>query len=370
MSLGTLRATPFHGRSAESNRRNAWASRGEFTLASDYGNAHGEALAARFGSVVSDISWQWRVRVSGARASEFISRFLTRNAAALPPGAALDALWLNDAGGVRGSGKVVRLGPDSFLLVSAKADCEWLAEAADLYGVAVRDVTNDEGVLALIGPTSRKVLAAAGLDTNIEPLALRPLFWRGLNVKLSRLSIGYEIWCEPDDALVVWDHLAEAGRRFALCPAGLAAMDILDLECGIARVGHDCTLATSEVSPDPSPQSLGLAGLVDRAHLFNGRSGFLAAGPDTLPAGIVLDSDMPAPLSTLTSNERPVGHTLDSAYSPAMRRVIALAVLTLDGPGPGSILAAGGVSCRVIALPFLPIPAPMTAPTESLPSIV
>ncbi|MGC9952770.1 MAG: hypothetical protein ABSD21_00625 [Rhizomicrobium sp.] len=354
MTDGRLRATPFHARVAEANRFNAWENRGGFTLA--LGDPS-EALAARFGAVLADVSWHWRASICGPRAGEFVSRLLTRDASRLGPGEALKALWLNDAGGVRGIGTMARLGPESFVLVSAAKDFGWIADAAALYGVAVRDVTEEEGVLALIGPAAGKVLAAAGLEHDLGPLALRKFFWRGLDVTLSRLGEGYELWCKPDDALIVWDRIVKAGRPFALCPVGLRALDILDLENGVVQPGGDFAPARDGYTREPSPQSLGLSDLVDRDHVFNGHAGYLTAGADKVLAGILFDSETPAPQTVLTRGGLAVGRTMGSLVSPALRRAIALAVL--DADAPGAVLTAGGVACRTTALPFLPIPAPI-----------
>ena len=292
--------------------------------------------------------------ISGAHAVEFVSRLLTRDASRLQPGEALKALWLNDAGGVRGSGTMARLGPESFLLISAAEDFVWIADAAALYGVTVRDVTEEEGVLALIGPAAGKVLAAAGLEADLGPLALRRCFWRGLDVTLSRFGGGYELWCEPDDALIVWDRIVKAGRPFALCPAGQRALDIIDLESGIVQPSRDFAPARDGFSLEPSPQSLGLSGLVDRDHIFNGRAG--TVGPEKVLAGILFDSETPAPQTVLLRNGFAVGHTLGSLVSPALRRAIALAVLDADAAAPGTALTAAGAACRTCALPFLPSP--------------
>ena len=139
-----------------------------------------------------------------------------------------------------------------------------------------------------------------------------------------------------------------AGKPFALTPVGLAASDILALEHGEVR---DFARAEGGFSPEPSPQSLGLCGLIDREHIFNGRAGFLAAGPDKALVGILIDSPTPAPGVALMRDGSPVGRTLDSLYSPALRQAIALGVLDADAPGAG--LTVNGVSCRVCALPFL-----------------
>ncbi len=356
-----LRATPFHARAVEANRLNAWESRAGFTLASHYGVVEEETVAARFGAVLADISWYWRAAISGARAGELVSRFFTRNASALGVGAALDALWLNDAGAVRGAGSVIREERDGFVLVSAQEDMDWLAGAADLYDVTVRE-SSAQGVLSLVGPASARILSAAGLDANLPPLAKRRRQWRGLEVSLSRLGMGFEIWCEADDALIVWDRLMAAGRPFALVPVGQIALDTIEFESGIMRPGREFTPARDGFAPQPSPQSLGLCALVDRTHMFNGRSGYLAGGPDTTLWGVLLDGETPIAGTPLHHEGRAVGRTLGARYSPALQQVIAFALL--DEPLPAGDLKAGTLSCRPTGLPFLPIPSPMGT-TES-----
>ncbi len=352
MTSENLRATPFHARVAETNASNAWENRGGCTLAR--GDPQ-DAPAARFGAIMADVSWHWRATISGARAGEFVSRLLTRDPSRLQPGEALKALWLNDAGGVRGLGAILRLGPHSFLLVSVENDLSWIADAAGLYGVTVRDVTQDAGVLAIVGPAAGKVLAAAGLEADLGPLAFRRFFWRGLDVALSRLGVGYELWCQPDDALIVWDRIVKAGHSFALRPAGQCVLDILDLESGLVRPGRDFVPVRDGFSPEPSPGSLGLGALVDREHAFNGRAG--VAGPGKVLAGILLDCETPVPHAVLTRSGVAVGRTLDSLVSPALRRAIALAVL--EAGAPGTALTVGSIVCRTAALPFLPFPAPI-----------
>ena len=351
----SLNASPFHARAAEANRLNAWENRGGFTLAADYGSVEEEAIAARFGAVVADVSWHWRVELSGEQAPAFVARLFTRDAAALGLGAALEVLWLNDAGAVRGQGTVIRIAANRFLLASAAADAAWIENAARLFGVTVTDRTGSEGVLTLIGPASGKILKAAGLDGDLPSLCFRTPVWRGLNVSLSRLGLGFEIGCNTDDALIVWDRLWAAGRSYALLPAGQAALDILETESGVLRPVRDYAPACEGFAAAPTPQSLGLSALVDRAHLFNGRAGFLAAGPDTRLAGVLFDDAAPQPGTPLLHGTNPVGRTLGSRFSPALRQVIAFAVV--PEALPEGLLTAGGFATRLIGLPFLPTPA-------------
>lgn len=368
--MSALRATPFHARAAALNRGNAWLNRGGHTLAAFYSAVNDEALAARTHVALADISWRWRVMLEGRRAGELLSRLLTRDTAGLAPGAALKALWLGDAGGVRGAGVIARYGKESVLLASAAPDGEWLAQAASLFSIAPREVL--DGGLAIIGPRARATLMAAGIDVNLEPLAFKKLFWRGLDVTLSRWGEhgGYELWCKPDDGIVVWDRLMRAGAAFGIQPAGLAAMDLLDIEAGVARPGRDYAPARDAFAQGPTPRALGLERLIDENHKeFNGRDAWLAAREKESMAlvGIEIEGDTPAPFSPLIRQGRAVGHAMTSAYSPSLRRAIALARIEVASAAPGTALLVmlaptldtpefRTVAARVVDLPFLPAP--------------
>lgn len=358
-----VRATPFHVRTAALNRDNAWRSRNGYTLATDYGDEKSEALAARATAALADITWRWRLRVEGTRAAEFLSRLCTQNAAKLAPGTALKALWLSDGGGVRGAGAVARLGPAKFELVASAPDPAWIARAAQRFGVAVREVSGEEGGLALIGPYAAGVLEAAGVDHAIEPLSFRRMSWRGLDIQLSRFGEhgGFELWCKEDDGLIVWDRIVRAGAPFALQPAGIAAMDVLDCEKGIVRPARDYDPARDGYASAPTPLSLGLERLIESDHMvFNGRAGWLA-GRETETQrliGIELDSaDRLPPRLNLQSGNQAAGHTLTCAFSPALRRTIALAQVPVRFSAPGTAFAvvspAGTIPARAAALPFL-----------------
>ena len=371
------RPTPLHTRIAELNTRNAWVERNGFTLARDLGDVAGEAVAARFSVVMADISWRWRVTLEGVRAAEAIGRLFTRDASALVPGAGLKALWLNDSGAVRGAGLVTRLGETRFLLAASAPDREWFFDAAPGFDVAARDVTALTAGIALVGPYAAKLLAGAGLDPALELLASRSDDWRGIQVTLSRWGEhgGYELWCSSDEAEIAWDRLVKAGSAFELRVAGLDAMDILDLERGVARPGRDYRTALDGVSPEPEPASLALERLIDETHLeFNGRSRWLAARAKVKWAlkGLVFDGGIAAPHAPVMRGSIAVGRTLGSVYSPALRRTIALAQLDAAGTAPGAKLFVllptsadapkeRRANVEIVDLPFLPNPDPIPA---------
>jgi len=367
-----LHATPFHGRTAEACETNDWGVRNGATLARVYTDTNDEALAARFRAGLIDISWRWRALIDGARAAEFLSRLVTRDVASLEPGQAVKALWLGDGGGVRGAGVIARFGQESFRLVSAAPDLDWIAGAAARFGVTVRELGQSVGGLALVGPYAAATLARAGIDPALAALAFRRQFWRGLDITLSRWGEqgGYELWCMADDGIILWDRLMKAGAAFGLQPMGLAAADVLDVEAGIARPGRDYLLALDGNAAGPTPRALGLESLIDDAHAgFNGRDAYLAArgGEHVRLAAVEIDSQTPASHTPLKRGATAVGRTLTSVYSPALRWAIALAQVEAEASAPGTVLSltlppslevpeARTVSARVVDLPFLSLP--------------
>jgi len=372
MTRQALPATPFHSRAAAANECNAWITRNGFTLAARYSDAGEEALAARLRVAIADISWRWRITLAGDAASEALHRLFTRDAAALEPGQSLKALWLNDNGAVRGAGLIARYGKHSFLLAATAEDAAWIAAAAAQASATMRDVSAESGGLAVIGPYAAAVLARAGIDPALKPLAFRRVFWRGLDVTLSRWAEhnGYELWCKVEDGPLVWDRIVSAGAPYGILPAGVEAMDLLDVEGGVARPERDYDDARDREAKGPTPRSLGLESLIADDHTgFTGRAGWLANREQEkfTVAGLEIESDEPCTLGQVFADERVVGHVLASRYSSALRRAIALAQIERASAKPGTsaavILAATrqhpefrAAPARVAALPFLEAP--------------
>ncbi len=368
-----LQATPFHARTAHANRDNVWLSRNGFTLGSRYTGAAEEALAARSRAVIADISWRPRLALTGRRAAEMLARMMTRDPAKLSVGQAFKAAWLSDGGGVRGAGIVARAGADVFIVASAASDLKWFEMAAVQFHVRLHELTG--GGLALIGPYAAYVLKQAGLSPKLEPLQVQRARWKDIDVTISRWGEhgGYELWCKSSDAVLVWDRLVRAGEWFGLMPAGVEAMDTLDIEAGVARPERDYHPARGGFDEKPSPQSLGLERLIDFEHSnFNGRARWLALRETDqfVLVGIEIDCDEPAANTPLMRGERNVGYTIASCYSPALRRAIALAQIeaafselgtkfSLTLPPTRERRRFQSVSAHVASLPFLAAPAPV-----------
>jgi aminomethyltransferase len=223
--------------------------------------------------------------------------------------------------------------------------------------VTIDDVSESVAALALQGPLAARVLRACS-DIDVDHLRyFRVTSGRiaGVDVDVSRTGytgdLGYEIWIPHEGALAVWDELMAAGRPFDITPVGMLALDVARVEAGLLLIDVDYCGSRKALIPDQkfTPYELGLDRLVqlDKAP-FVGRSALreaAAAGPRRRIVGLDVNwSDVesvyeraglpptaPAAASRVAVpvryGERHVGRATTTAWSPTLKKLIALAVV-------------------------------------------
>ncbi len=345
-------ATPFHPRTAERNVQNVWVERGGFTLPRHFGNFEREAIAARYSVALADFSGFGRLRVHGAGASRLLSSACKTDLGFLAAGAARDVHWKSDGGGIRGFGTVARYGEEIFVLESADIDFAWFDRVAPRFRAVVRDERGEKGVLLLVGSLASALLDSAGLGeaAKLAPQNHGLYEWRGVPLIVSRRAShgGFELSCAADDSLYVFDRIMAAGARYGLTLIGQDALEQLYIEAGVPLPGLDFVPARDARATTPSGASLGLQD---------------AGADQPLLMGVEWNGAPAAPSASLYRDGRKVGRILRSAYSPTLRRVVALVQLEAASSVPGNELLipcveqADGtpVRARVSPLPFLRI---------------
>jgi aminomethyltransferase len=320
-----------------------------------------EYNAIRNGCALIDISPLFKYHLTGPDAVRLVDRVITRDASRLAVGQVYYTPWCDDDGRVIDDGTVARLGPERFRWTAADPNFRWLRQHADGLRVEVEDVSEQVAALALQGPTSARLLAAV----SDLPVATLKYFRAaagaiaGVPVEVTRTGytgdLGYEVWMPWDRALEVWDALVTAGRAHALRPAGMLALDVARVEAGLLLTDVDFH-SSRKASIDAqmySPYELGLGRLValDKAAPFVGREALRrehAAGHRRQIVGLdVRWSDVeaiyqrvglpptaPAAASRVAvpvhRERRQVGKATTTAWSPTLKRLIALA--TIDRP--------------------------------------
>ena len=176
-------------------------------------------------------------------------------------------------------------------------------------------------------------------------------------------DLGYEVWVHRDHALRVWDGLVEAGKPHRLEPAGLDAMDVTRVEAGFIMNGvdyfsaHHCLIDSRKSSP--FELGLGWTVKLDRDP-FVGQAALLAEkerGSEWAMVGLEYDWDEfealfaefglpPSPpaaawrdgVPVYDQNGRQVGQATSGAWSPMLKKNLALAQVRSENAAEGSRL--------------------------------
>jgi aminomethyltransferase len=353
--------TPFHERTfalCESLNYRDWS--GYYTVSSYETHHEHEYNAIRNAAALIDISPLFKYIVTGPDASRLVDRVITRDVSAMDVGQVFYTPWCDEHGMVIDDGTVSRLDEQRFRWTSADPTLRWITQNTTGLRVDIEDVSEATAALALQGPMAARVLRAVA-DANVDTLRyfhVRHGRIAGVPVDISRTGytgdLGYEIWMPAERALDVWDALTVAGQAFELKPAGMLALDVARTEAGLLLLDVDYVGSRKALIPSQrySPYELGLARLVslDKGP-FVGRAALAEErrrGARRQIVGLEIEwSEVErlyekkglapvAPAATsrvavpVVRGSRQIGRATTTAWSPTLKRLIALA--TIDRP--------------------------------------
>lgn len=359
MGVRLISTTPFHERVGAANQTGLWSHWAGYLVAEKYQMAEKfEYFAVRNGAGVFDTSPLFKYRIWGIDAERFLAGVLARDIRTCRPGQAQYTVWCDDGGFVLEDGVILRHSDDEFFLTTAGPNLAYYSDLIGSHRVAIDDISEEYGALAVQGPHSRAVLTE--LTPEIERLGyfhVHDTKLGGAPVTVSRTGftgdLGYEVWVRRDDAIPVWDAVMEAGSGRGVIPFGQIALLMTRIEAGLLLINTDFTSSRfAWTDADRStPHELGLGWMLrslgdDRP--FIGREAIrreVAEGSSRWNmVGLVVDWDeydrshreagliapkdhVPAPYEMMLyddDHER-VGYTASFMYSPMLQRHIGLA---------------------------------------------
>jgi aminomethyltransferase len=240
-----IKETPFHARTSAANETGLWSHWAGYLATDRYQMADKfEYFAIRNSAGVIDTSPLYKYRIYGTDAEKYLSGVLARDIRKCRPGQAHYTAWCDDEGWVVEDGVILRLADDEFLLSAAEPNLAYLQALAGGYSVAIEDVSEEYGALALQGPYAKQILAQ--LAPEIEGIGyfhLTPAKIGQTSVTISRTGytgdLGYEIWVDADDALEVWDRLFEVAAPYGVIPVGQTSLLITRIEAGLILIDVD-----------------------------------------------------------------------------------------------------------------------------------
>lgn len=241
---------------------------------------------------------------------------------------------LTPAGGVLSEFTVARLADDHAYLTSAAAaeeiDLDALTAHAASHDVIVRNVTERLGVIGLMGPKSRAVLATltdADLGAGFPWLSVRQITVAGLPVRALRVSylgeLGWELHAEASHLPTLFDALEEAGRPFGIGLYGAYAANAMRLEKGYRGWGSDLTT-------ERSPLESGLSAFTKtEGRDFPGRVALLARPNDWHSVLLKIEDGPTDPFYAhpVWQGDRIIGIVTSGGYGHRVGHALALALL-------------------------------------------
>ena len=364
-----LKVSPFFKRTSKLNESQEWRRWSGFLAATNYELHHeNEYFAIRTKAALLDITPLKKYIIEGPDSQRFLNRLVTRNINICKVGQVMYTPWCDEEGKVIDDGTVQRLSENKFRITSAEPNLNWIQHNATGMDLTVRDDSTSTAALALQGPNSRDILNEVASDS----LDSLKFFWMmdttfgDISVSISRTGytgdLGYEIWMDPKDAIAVWDLLLDKGKSFGITPTGLQALDIARIEAGLILLDVDYVSSRHALieSRKSSPYELGLGWAVKmKKKDFIGKAALEAEvvrGPEWDFVGIEIQwhelekhfrkaglaPGLPSTAwrtsTPLYKGSKQVGYATSGAWSPILKRYIALAHVKSEYAGEGSEL--------------------------------
>ena len=383
--------TPFHQRTfalCESLNYREWS--GYYTVSAYEAHHEHEYNAIRNAAALIDISPLFKYRVTGKDASRLVDRIITRDVRKISVGQVVYTPWCDEWGKVIDDGTVSRLDEDVFRWTAADPSLRWFTQNSLGLEVQIEDISESVAALALQGPTSGRLLkSVADADiANLKYFRVTKGTIAGVPVEISRTGytgdLGYEIWVETGSALKVWDTLIDRGRPFDIKPAGMLALDVARIEAGLLLIDVDFNSSKKAVINEQkySPFEMGLDRLVAAdKRKFVGQQALAAEktrAPSKQIVGLEINwpeveaiyerAGLPPAISPIASrvavpvfsSGQQIGKATSTAWSPVLKKLIALATVTGEYARPGSKIeiemtveaVRHHVSARVVKTPF------------------
>jgi glycine cleavage system aminomethyltransferase T/glycine/D-amino acid oxidase-like deaminating enzyme len=312
-----------------------------------------EHHAARQAVAVFDQSSFSKYLLKGRDACTVLGR-LCANEVDVPVGRAVYTAMLNARGTFESDLTAVRIAPDTYYLVTSTGqlvrDFAWITRhiGADEHA-ELCDVTAAYGVVGVMGPRSRELLARLG-DADLSNAGFpfgtaRDIALGTATVRAVRITyvgeLGWELHCPVDQMVQLYDALMSAGADLGVADAGQYALNSLRLEKSYRAWGAD-------ISADETPIEAGLAFAVafDKPSAFIGREALLAQRERGVHKRLVTFV-LADPEVVLWGGERIwrdgacVGYTTSASYGHTVGSAIAMGYVRGSAPVTAEWLRAG-----------------------------
>ena len=348
-----LLETPFHERTSEHCYSNDWYRWAGYKVAKEYSSTELEYTSMRNTAGVIDITPMHKYEIKGDDTKKFINKLITKDITNIVSNQVTYGIWCNEDGMVIDDGTIFCFNENHFRIFCAERNLNWFSDSATGYNATIEDISPSIAALAFQGPLSCKILNLLKVENieNLKPFHFDNYNLENHNVTISRTGfsgdLGYEIWCDPSQAIDVWDSLFKFNRDYKVLAAGMNALEMVRIEAGFIQPNTDFMSAEQALRPNRmrNPYELGLSWLVDlEKNYFTGKTALKKIKKKPLIkklVGLDIEGDKPAVGSILYDRQKKeIGIVTAAMWSPTLKSNIAIGYVNKDFMKIGSVVYA------------------------------
>ena len=325
-------------------------------------NAEHETVRKAVG--VFDVSHMGEFILKGPDALDLIQRVVSNDAAKLVDGKVQYACLPNEHGGIVDDLLVYRMDEKSYMLVvnasNIEKDWNWISQF-NTKNVEMHNISDKTSLLAVQGPLAAKALQKlTSLNlADMEYYTFQKGTFAGVdNVLVSATGYtgagGFEIYCDNEHALQIWNAVFKAGAEFGIKPIGLGARDTLRLEMGFCLYGND-------INDTTSPIAAGLGWITKFTKAFTNDKNLLQQKENGVPQKLIgfemLERGIPRhDYKIVDASGAEIGIVTSGTQSPSLQKAIGMGYVNTAYTKEGSEIFIAirdqKIKASVVKFPF------------------
>ena len=337
---------------------------GGWEMPIEYSGAVAEHGAVRSRVGIFDVSHMGKLRVTGPGAIAALNAIVASDLAKIGNGQAQYSMLCNEKGGVIDDFIIYRFTEDNVFIIpnatNATEVCESLRQLLP-EGIAIENLHNDYGIIAVQGPLAMNVLGRMGLPIDCDYMNWMQADVDGETVIICRTGytgeIGFELVAPVGVLQQLWDRAIVAAAAVDGIPAGLGARDILRTEMGYPLHGQDISPSITPLEAKISwavgwdkPEFVGKAILQSSRvqGAVRKRVALKAIGRGIPRAHMDVYSDQEL--------SEKIGEITSGTFSPTIKEGIALALVDSEHANDETMfidVRGKALACASVALPFI-----------------
>lgn len=339
---------------------------GGWDLPVQFSSIRAEHEAVRTKAGLFDVSHMGEIEVTGQDCLPFLQKIMTNDVAKLNIGHVQYTAMCQEDGGTIDDLLIYRLAENHYLLVVNAAntdkDYQWLCE--HLKGdVDVENVSSQYALLAVQGPLAEPIIERLVNGTDVAEIGAfqfqQHVDLNGKKVLLSRTGYtgedGFEIYCQPNDAVNLWRALLKTGETDGMIPCGLGARDTLRFEANLVLYGQEISSTIS-----PLEAGIGFAVKLNKSAEFIGKKALQVQKEQGVPRKLVgiemIDRGIPRNGYPVFMNEEKIGEVTTGTQSPTLKKNVGLALIEASKSAIGTVLEVEirrkRLQAKIVATPF------------------